>query len=254
MTMNTVLLVEDDPSIHQFVRAALALYHVRTAPSVSVALDEIGRESIDLLLLDLHLGIDSNGLRIAQYLREKQPYAALVILTGQGTLETAIKAIEVGADAYLLKPVAPDKLRETVREQIDKMQERRRRDELANYMEAAVSAMQHSANTPMPGSVLVSGKVMMDRARYEALYDGNNLDLSPAQFRTLWALVDAEGEPVDPVHLVQEALGYKTSEIEARELIKGYISQIRRKLAAYDSEREFIRTIRGHGYLWIRPD
>lgn len=250
--MGAILLVEDDPATHQFVRAALPTHHVRTAVSVAEALKLVAEAEFDLVLLDLYLG-DENGLQFAKQFREHQTYTSLVILTGQGTLETAIQAIEIGANAYLLKPVAPSVLRDTVHEQIAKMREQRRRDELANYMEAAVSAMQHLTSTPLPGSTLTSGRIILDRSRYQALYDGKELSLSPAQFRTLWALIEAKGDPVAPVQLVSEALGYEANEKEAGELIKGYISQIRRKLAIFDADQEFIRTIRGHGYLWIRP-
>lgn len=250
--MGAILLVEDDPATHQFVRAALPTHHVRTAVGVTEALTMVAEAEFDLVLFDLHLG-DGNGLQFAKQFREHQSYASLVILTGQGTLETAIQAIEIGANAYLLKPITPTVLRDTVHEQIAKMREQRRRDELANYMEAAVSAMQHLTSTPLPGSMLKSGRIMLDRSRYQALYDGKELSLSPTQFRTLWALIEAKGEPVAPVHLVSEALGYEANETEAGKIIKGYISQLRRKLATYDNDREFIRTIRGHGYLWIRP-
>lgn len=251
--MHTILIVEDDPAVQGFARATLATqYTVQVVSTVAAALDVLHLNPVDLVLLDLNLGGD-DGMTVATYLRQHHPYTALVIITGQGTLQTAIRAIELGAQGYLLKPVRPETLRETVQRHIAQMQAARHRDSLASHMQAAIEALHGRAETPPPGTLIASGKLMMDRSRYDAVYDGRTLSLSPSQFRVLWTLVEATGQPVAAGDLVREALGYEVGEAEARELIKGYISQLRRRLAECDEQREFIRTIRGHGYLWIKP-
>lgn len=249
--MTSILLVEDDLALHTFVKATLTDYTVNVVATATAGMNFLHTNPVDAVLLDLHLGSES-GMEIAKYVRQNRVYTALIIMTGQGTLQTAIKAIELGAHAYLLKPVEPNALRDTIEQQISLLHNQRKRDKLADYMQAAVSAMQDGEEINLPGGVLTSGKLVLDRTRYNASYDDEDLSLSSSQFRVLWALVKAAGQPVTPTSLVREALEYEVSKAEASNLIKGYILQLRRKLAKCDNQREFIRTIRGHGYLWVR--
>ncbi|NJK89254.1 MAG: response regulator [Myxococcales bacterium] len=126
--MHTLLLIEDDAGAQQFVRAALATYQVHVVSTVAAALDFLSLNQVDLVLLDLHLGKE-DGMTVAAYLRQHHTYTALVIITGQGTLQTAIRAIELGRTPHLLKPVTPDLLRETVQRHITQMQAQRQRDQ-----------------------------------------------------------------------------------------------------------------------------
>lgn len=247
--MSTILVVEDEPAVQRFVSNALHMHDLHTAHNIDEAMLYLHQQAADLVLLDLQLGSE-DGIEIAQFVRERWPYTAVVILTGQGSLQSAIKALEVEAQAYLLKPVKPEDLRRVVRRQIERMKVIEERDSLANHMKAAISALQNE-NSDREEMKRTHDNLHLDRHRYEATYNGHDLNLSPAQFRVLWCMVDAAGDPVSPQALVQEALGYDASEIEARDLIKSYILHIRRKLEAIAGAREYIRTIRGVGYLWV---
>lgn len=244
--MNHILFVEDEPSVQEFVADALAAYRVGIARNVAEALAYLKANQVDLLLLDLQLGAD-NGMTIARYIREQSPHIAIVILTGQGSLKSAIQAIELNAQAYLLKPVSPDELEAVIEEQIAKMRDMRQRDMMATHMKAAVRSMQNETHDRM----LVSGSLRLDWGRFEAMYDGQDLQLSSAQFRVLWMLVENAGQAVSSLELARDGLGYNVNASEAGDLIKGYIFELRRKLAAFDAGNEHIRTMRGYGYLWM---
>lgn len=247
--MSIILVVEDEPAVQRFVGNALPTHDLHTAHNIDEAMLYLREQAVDLVLLDLQLGSE-DGMEIAQFVRERWPYTAVVILTGQGSLQSAMKALEVEAQAYLLKPIKPDELRRVVQRQIERMKDIEERDALASHMKAAISALQQES-THRAEMHRVRDTLRMDRYRYEATYNGLDLNLSPAQFRVLWCLVGTNGEPVSPQELVREALGYEASEIEASDLIKSYILQIRRKLEAVAGAREYIRTIRGAGYLWV---
>ncbi len=248
--MANILVVEDELSVRQFVQNTLSDYHVLVAKTVSEAMNQISASPIDLMVLDLQLGAE-DGLTVARNLRAQSPHAAIVILTGHGSLKSAIHAIELGAQAYLLKPIRPDELRQVVKEQLIRMKEERLRDELAQHMKHAVESILRAETTQNGASEIVTPHVKLYRNRYTATYDDHDLQLSPAQFRVLCSLIESSGEPVPPRTLVREALGYDVSENEAADLIKGYISQIRRKLSAHNNHKEHILTIRGQGYLWV---
>lgn len=251
--MAHILVVEDETAVQRFINATLSSDHyVYAVGTVMAALDYLSTNAVDLLLLDLFLA-GEDGMTVARYVRSSDDAVAVVILTGQGSLRSAIEAIDLGANSYLLKPVRPDELRHTVADQLEKANRRRQQESLVQAMTQAVDALRNGDGTGVSnrGRRLESRHLCLDRDRYSATVGGHDLGLSAAQFRVLWILVEANGTPVSPGMLVRQALGYSVNEAEAANLIKSYISQIRRKLAAYDAGYTPIRTIRGHGYLWV---
>lgn len=244
--MSHILLVEDEISVLNFVQQALPDHHIGFAASVGEALEYLNTHEVELVLLDLRLEHE-NGMEIAQHLRQLSAHTALVILTGYGSLQSAIAAIEVNAQAYLLKPIEPDELNAVVSQQLQRMREVRKRDELARHMQAAVVAAQRIS----ADFTISSGGLLLDWKRMEGIYEGTSLNLSGAQFRLLWVLVEAGGLTVSPAELARQALEYEVNESEAADLIKGYIFQIRRKFAAAGANPEHIQTVRSRGYRWI---
>lgn len=249
MSQGHILIVEDEIAVREAICATLASYRVGVATTIKEAQAYLQAHQIDLVLLDLRLGAE-NGMDIAHHVRRQSPYVAIVILTGHGNLKSAIHAIELDAQAYLLKPISPDKLEAVVDEQISRMHDIRQRDTLAGHMRSAVEMMQ-TQNTHTTEDHLVSGKLVMNRDRHEARYDGDKVTLSTTQFRLLWTLVDAEGETIAPQVLASEAMGYDVRGKEASDLVRGHISKIRRQIALHAGEYEHIRTIRNEGYIWV---
>lgn len=248
--MHRILLVDDNEESHQVIREALKESDIRVVTTVKDARNSTDSIEFDLVLLETTIA-SQDGLALAASIRQQQPHVALIILTKHGNLSTAIQAIDASVQAYLLKPIQGDELRKMVEKQIAKMQEVRRKEVFIQQLLATYEAFYDEGLRLSKSMALQSGQLTLDRDRYEAYFHGNDLQLSPAQFRVLWTLVVSEGQTVSPQTLVHKALGYETTETEAAKLIKGYISQIRRKVATYNDTREFIRTIRGQGYLWM---
>ncbi len=100
-----LLVVEDEATIAVTLEAVLAGegYDVATAGCAAEALEQLGSQPFDLALLDLHLG-DDDGLQVLSRMEEITPGTSAIVLTGYGSLETAIKAMRSGAADYLLKP------------------------------------------------------------------------------------------------------------------------------------------------------
>jgi len=249
MTQGHILVVEDETPVREAIRDTLAAYRLGMAATMNEALTYLQAHRVDLILLDLQLGAD-DGMRVAQHVRSRSPYVAIVILTGRGSLQSAIRAIELDAQAYLLKPISPDELERVVAEQMARMHDVRQRDELAGHMRSAVEAVQGQGEQ-RPDNHLESGKLALNREHYEAQYAGSEVTLSITQFRLLWTLVEARGKIVAPQQLASEAMGYDVGYQEASELVRGHISKIRQKIAVHAGDREHIRTIRNQGYLWV---
>jgi two-component system, NtrC family, response regulator AtoC len=101
---DTLLLVNDDASVLRaigdyFERIGYEVLRVGTGEQ---AMETFHRERPDVVLLDLHLP-DSNGLVVLERLRREG--AAVILLTGQGDIETAVTAMQLGAENFLTKPV-----------------------------------------------------------------------------------------------------------------------------------------------------
>jgi len=110
-----VLIVDDEDSILVTMGAALERdgYSVMAARTGTVALELVATESLDVAIVDLHLG-DINGLEIVSYMRQNAPGALAIILTGYASTESAVDALRLGAYDYLIKPTDAYELLATV--------------------------------------------------------------------------------------------------------------------------------------------
>lgn len=102
-----VLIVDDDAGLREVLEIVLmnAGYEVRSADSVEAAIEVLGNMLIDVVLTDLYMGNDRlAGLRLLEYLKMNQPETPALMLTGHGTIESAVKAMHLGALDYLQKP------------------------------------------------------------------------------------------------------------------------------------------------------
>ncbi|MEI6667695.1 MAG: sigma-54 dependent transcriptional regulator [Acidobacteriota bacterium] len=110
-----VLLVDDDPAFRRVMGGELARrgYRVATQASGREVLDTDATAETDVILLDLRLP-DIDGLEVLRGLRSRNVLAGIVVLTGHGTIDTAVKAIQMGAHDYLEKPCPIAKLEMTI--------------------------------------------------------------------------------------------------------------------------------------------
>jgi len=107
----SVLIVDDEPSILKTLGGLLSDegFEVITAPNGYEALKIIDAESPDLVLLDIWMpGID--GIETLKEIRKENPYIQVIIITGHGTIETAVKATKLGAFDLIEKPLSIDKI------------------------------------------------------------------------------------------------------------------------------------------------
>jgi two-component system response regulator RegA len=106
-----MLIVEDDPVLGDVLAGALRRrgFAVRVAPGVAEARREIAAGPPDYAIVDLRLGTDS-GLPLIPLLARDPGHARTVVLTGYGSIATAVEAIKLGATQYLTKPVEVDEI------------------------------------------------------------------------------------------------------------------------------------------------
>ncbi|HEV8311076.1 MAG TPA: sigma-54 dependent transcriptional regulator [Methylomirabilota bacterium] len=155
MAQTRILLVDDEPEICWILSRALGEvgYDVSTAETAQGAVAAFEAQPPEVTLLDLRLP-DGDGLEVLRRVRELDEYAPVVMLTGHGTIESAVRAMKLGAFDYLIKPVHL----EEVRVVIEKALETRR---LQAEVQTLRAAMRERANP----DDLVGGSHSMEELR-----------------------------------------------------------------------------------------
>ena len=121
MSGGRILVVEDNDSLRRATQAQLEKCGYETTVSVeaSEALTMLEKHPFDLVLTDLNLP-GMSGLDLLSRIRTEYPEVSVIIITGYGTIETAVAAIKAGAYDYITKPVHPDELRALVNRVIER--------------------------------------------------------------------------------------------------------------------------------------
>src|SRR5262245_5813890 len=129
-----ILIVDDDPGTLASLSRAFALegYEAHTAPSAARALERLQGGPVDAILSDVVMpGMD--GLELLARLREQAPGVPVILMSGQGSVEAAVRATRLGALDFVEKPVGLDRLLLTLRNalRLDRLERENR--ELRRY-------------------------------------------------------------------------------------------------------------------------
>ena len=110
MPRPALLLIDDEPNILSTLRRALELegYAVEVAGSGRLGLEKLGARDFDLVMLDVMMP-ELDGLQTLKLLREKDPELPVVMMSGHGTIETAVQATRLGAHDFIEKPLSTEK-------------------------------------------------------------------------------------------------------------------------------------------------
>ena len=146
-TSPLLLVVDDEASIREFLKdyAGFSGFRVVACSSGTEALAYLDRQAVDLALVDLRMP-QIDGLEVIRAIRQKAPQCQVVLMSGVGTISTAVEAIKLGARDYLEKPFNPDTLQallDGVRKEYD-----------ARKPEAAAPAPAPPAPAPAPRELM----------------------------------------------------------------------------------------------------
>jgi two-component system phosphate regulon response regulator PhoB len=230
-----VLVVEDEPDIAALVAYQLTRegFRVETAASGTDALDAIGREIPDLVILDRMLpGLSGDEVLERLKAEPATSHLPVLVLTARRDQEERIEGLELGADDYLTKPFSP---RELVL---------RARAILRRVQEAAMSS---------GGRILRAGPIRLDVGANQATLAGDELNLTPTEFRLLQALMERRGRTQSRKQLLEKAWDVESAvsdRIQTR-TVDMHVRRLRTKLGEVG---EWIQTIRGFGYRLKVPE
>jgi len=216
-----ILVVEDDPSIANFVRQGL------TEAGHAVDLARDGREGLeyalaadyDILVLDIMLP-QMDGLALLSELRRRGDKTPTLMLTARDTVEDRVQGLDVGADDYLVKPFAFPELMARVRALL-------RRPPLQT------------------GTTLQVGDLLMNTAKREVRRNGRLIDLSPREYAVLEYLMRHPNQVLTRTQIGEHVWNFDF--YNESNVVDVYIGYLRRKIDKGEPIPLF-QTVRGVGY------
>jgi DNA-binding NtrC family response regulator len=133
-----LLVVDDEAGMRKSLAIMLRRegYAVTEAAEGKEAIEQLGREVFDLVIVDLNLG-GLSGLDVLRHVRQNSPDVEVIIMTAFGTIESAVEAMKLGAFDFITKPFRPEEILLRVRNAADKRQLRREVDLLRAEVQSA---------------------------------------------------------------------------------------------------------------------
>ena len=228
--MADLLVVEDDERIRSaLIRALRERGHaVSSAGTALAGLRQAVDERPDLVVLDLGLP-DLDGLELLRMLRAVST-VPVIVATARDDDDSVVRALDSGADDYVLKPFRADQLEARIR-----------------------AVLRRAAGVTDAASAPVTvGPLTVDPRSRRVTYEGRPVDLSPKEFDLLAHLAARAGTVVTKRELLAEVwqLPYGGSD----KTVDVHLSWLRRKLGESGAEPRLLQTVRGVGVRLAEPD
>jgi DNA-binding response OmpR family regulator len=224
-----ILVVEDDPGVRSALVRALHErgYAATSAPNGMAGLDAAMRDRPDLLVVDLGLP-DVDGQEMLRMLRAVSA-TPVIVATAREDESEIVRALDAGADDYLVKPFGADQLDARIR---------------------AVLRRASTAGASVPP--LSVGDLVVDPQARTARLDGRALDLTPREFDLLRYLTERCGQVVTKRELLAEV--WRQPYGGADKTVDVHLSWLRRKLGETAGRPRYLHTIRSVGVRLSAPE
>jgi DNA-binding NtrC family response regulator len=142
----SILIVEDDANIRETLSTILQQkgYNTDTAKNGYEAIKKSEAKFFNLALLDIKLP-DMEGTKLITMMQENLPKMVKIMITGYPSLENAVEALNLGADAYIIKPVEPTKLMALIEEKLGEQREAEKMTEekVTDWIKTRVRQLEH---------------------------------------------------------------------------------------------------------------
>jgi DNA-binding response OmpR family regulator len=224
----TILLIEDDGSIRSAITRALTdLGHVVTTAITGMSgLEAAVDNAPDVVLLDLGLP-DVDGLQVLAMLRAVSE-VPVIIITARDDDADMVKALDGGADDYVVKPFGIEQV------------------------EARLRAILRRSGSAVTEGPLVVGGLTIDALTRLVTLDGSPIDLSRKEFDLLLALAQRAGEVVTKRELLADV--WRQTYGGGDRTVDVHLSWLRRKLGETAADPRYLHSVRGVGVRLAAPD
>ena len=222
--MTTVLVVDDEPLVRDVVTRYLEHdgHRVVTAADGDSARELIESEEPNLVLLDVMLPGETNGLDLCRWIRSSSELP-VILLTARVEEADRIVGLELGADDYVTKPFSPRELATRVK-----------------------TVLRRARNGRPPQERVSAGSLEIDSAKREARRNGEPLSLTAKEFDLLWFLASNPNRVFSRDQLMHGVWGYSAALDTGTVTV--HVRRLREKLEEDPSEPRLLETVWGVGY------
>ncbi|MDI3287998.1 response regulator [Polyangium sp. 15x6] len=220
-----VLIVEDEPQMRRFMRATLTShgYRLLEAGTSTEALMLATTHNPELLLLDLGLP-DGDGIDLTRRIREwgRMP---VIVISARGREDDKVAALDAGADDYLTKPFGVNELLARMR-----------------------VALRHAraGGTESGAQTIEIGDVVIDLVRREVKKGGQEVHLTPIEYKLLVLLAQNAGKVLTHQHILKEVWG--PAYANQPHYVRVHMAELRKKIEANPARPKLLVTEPGVGY------
>jgi two-component system OmpR family response regulator len=222
-----ILVVDDEPAITDLLATALRYmgYRVSTAASGRDALDAATSAAPDLVVLDVMLP-DIDGFEVCRRLRAARDFVPVIFLSARDTEDDRVTGFVRGGDDYVTKPFSLEELTLRIGALLRRVRGGDGTDARLRYRD-----------------------LEMDEDRHQVWRDGQEIDLSPTEFRLLRYFLLNPERVLSKQQILDHVWQYDFNGED--NVVETYVSYLRRKVDV--SEPRMLRTVRGFGYV-LRGD
>ena len=235
MPGETILVVEDEPSVARGLQYGLKAegFTVLVAATGAKALEMVrsgrDRSAPQLMLLDIRLP-DMSGFDVCKALREEGRALPILMVTARDEEVDKVLGLELGADDYIVKPFSFRELLSRVRAALRRA-----------YGELAAAG----------GERVAFGDVTVDLRRMQAEKAGQNVLLTPTEYRLLRHLVTHPDQVFSRDSLLEIVWGYDSG-VDSQRTVDVHVRHLREKLEGDPAIPRWLVTVRGAGYMFTQ--
>lgn len=219
-----IILIEDDKRISDFILKGLEenTHFVTLYKSAEDFLNHYLQLSFDLIICDIMLpGMD--GMQLVQTIRYKKIYTPVLMLTALNSVQDKVSALDFGADDYMTKPF--------------------HFDELLSRINALTRRHQYIQKDERSNTFAI-GDMLVDLNQYTVKIAGEEVILSPREFKLLNYLIENNNKAVSRIQILNAVWGITFD--NHTNVVDVYISYLRNKI---EKNQKYIYTIKGIGYM-----
>lgn len=233
MNKPLILVVEDDPPVRNLITTTLKTndYRYLSAENGQSAILEASSHNPDIVLLDLGLP-DMDGVKVIENIRSWSNLP-IIVISARSEDADKIEALDAGADDYLTKPFSVEEL-------------------LARLRATGRRLAYMTAETLSASSVFTNGSLRVDYAGGCAYLDGQELHLTPIEYKLLCLLSKNVGKVLTHTFITQNIWGHSWENDVAS--LRVFMATLRKKLEPEPGAPQYIQTHIGVGYRMLKVE
>lgn len=233
MNKYLILVVEDDPSVKSLITTTLQMHDYRfvAVPNGLSAIMETSSHNPDIVLLDLGLP-DIDGVEVIKRIRTWSN-VPIIVISARSEDTDKIDALDAGADDYLTKPFSVEELLARLR-----------------VTQRRIAMMQNESTAEK--SLFTNGMLRIDYAAGCAYMNGEELHLTPIEYKLLCVLAQNVGKVLTHTYITQKIWGNSMDSDIAS--LRVFMATLRKKLESIPNSPQYIQTHIGVGYRMIKVE